>query len=156
VNRDDVVKLLAIASAFDNRKPNEAQAIAWAEVLTGLDPRDCAEAIKEHYKESREYLMPAHVVSRARTFMLRRREEEQVAEHLAIMGRHPENVDRVKAIEAGANDIGNEPYKSSKGDRALPCKWCGAKPGQPCTTPGTQRRLTFVHPSRLEAVEAAS
>jgi hypothetical protein len=155
VNREDVVKLLAIASAFDNRKPNEAQAIAWAEVLDGLDPRDCVEAIKGHYKESKEYLMPAHIVARARMMMLDRRDRQTAEEHLAIMAQSPVEGQRL-AIEAGAKDIGNEPYRSSKGDRALPCKWCGAKAGQPCTTPGTQRRLMFVHPSRLEATQAVT
>jgi hypothetical protein len=149
VNRDDAVKLLAIASAFDNRKPNEAQAIAWAEVLDGLDPRDCVEAIKGHYKESKEYLMPAHVVARARMAMLDRRERQQVEEHLAIMAQ-PVNPDGMKMLEAGIAAVGNEPPPPPKGDRANECPWCGAKPGRPCTTPVTGTLITGVHPSRLE------
>lgn len=150
MNREDAVKLLAIASAFDNRKPNEAQAIAWAEVLTGLDPRDCVEAIKAHYKESKEYLMPAHIVARARTMMLDRRDQERVAEHLAIMA-GPDTSDRTRLAIEGAKTALAEPKVYPKSDRANECPWCKAKPGRPCVIPVVGKVLSTVHPSRVEA-----
>jgi hypothetical protein len=151
VNRDDAVKLLAIASAFDNRKPNEAQAIAWAEVLDGLDPRDCVEAIKGHYKESKEYLMPAHIVSRARMMMLDRRDRQTAEEHLAIMAA-PERPELTEQAMEGVKAALAEPKVYAQSDRANECPWCKAKPGRGCVTPVTNRPISGVHPSRLEVV----
>lgn len=58
--------LLGIAASFDNRKPNEEAAVAWAAVLGDLEFVACRDAIVEHYRESREWIMPADVVSRVR------------------------------------------------------------------------------------------
>lgn len=58
--------LLGIAASFDNRKPNEEAAIAWATVLSDLEYTACRDAIVDHYRESREWIMPADIVSRVR------------------------------------------------------------------------------------------
>jgi hypothetical protein len=62
----DASRLLAIAAAFDRRTVGEADAVAWADALTGLDPRECAEAVRAHFRETTDYLMPAHVRERVR------------------------------------------------------------------------------------------
>lgn len=54
-------ELLAIAATFDRRTVGDFEARAWAKALTGLRPADCAEAIQQHYTDSPEWLMPAHV-----------------------------------------------------------------------------------------------
>jgi hypothetical protein len=146
---------LAIASAYDNRKPNEVQARAWADALDGFDPRDCALAIKAHYKESTEYLMPVHVINRARTFMLTRREEQRVADFLAITSPPLEPKELTARIDAAAVEVFATEERSTwrTGDRDNACPWCQAEPKRPCTTPGTKRTLTAVHPSRLAHAE---
>ena len=48
-------------AAFDRRTVGEADAIAWADALGGLNPSDCAQVIRDHYAESTDWLMPAHV-----------------------------------------------------------------------------------------------
>ena len=53
--------LLSMASAFDNRKPDEYTARAWAAALDGLRLEDCQEALIEHYKTSTDYLMPVMI-----------------------------------------------------------------------------------------------
>ena len=58
--------LLGIAASFDNRKPNEEAAIAWSAVLGDYDYTECRDAVVDHYRESREWIMPADVVSRVR------------------------------------------------------------------------------------------
>lgn len=58
--------LLGIAASFDNRKPNEEAAIAWAAVLDDYDYTECRDAVVDHYRESREWIMPADVVARVR------------------------------------------------------------------------------------------
>ena len=70
----DAAKLLALAAAFDRRTVGEADAIAWADALGGLNPSDCAQVIRDHYAESTDWLMPAHVrqgVKRIRAERLR-------------------------------------------------------------------------------------
>jgi hypothetical protein len=58
--------LLGIAASYDNRKPNEEAAIAWAAALDEFEFIACREAVVEHYRESREWIMPADIVGRVR------------------------------------------------------------------------------------------
>jgi hypothetical protein len=61
VRRSEAAKLLGLAAAFDQRTVGEEDAIAWADVLRGLDPRDCGEAIRRHYTDSTAPIRPAQV-----------------------------------------------------------------------------------------------
>jgi hypothetical protein len=62
----EAAALLTIAAAFDNRKPNEEAATAWAAALNGLPFDDCRDAVLEYYREEREWLMPVEIVKRVR------------------------------------------------------------------------------------------
>ena len=146
----EAADLLSLAATFDSRKPDVARAHAWADALEGLTIDDCARAIRMHYRESEDFIMPAHVIRRARTYMIDRRDQARVEEHLAIMSGHPENEGYVKAIEAAG--IGDEPERVwPKGDRANTCPWCKAKPVRACVIPVVGKVLSTVHPSRLDA-----
>lgn len=68
----EAAALLTIAAAYDNRKPDEDQARAWALVLSDLRFEDCRDAIVAHYRHSREWLMPADVVAGARKLRIAR------------------------------------------------------------------------------------
>ena len=71
----EAAALLTIAAAYDNRKPDADQAKAWAMILADLRFEDCRAVILEHYTKSREWLMPADVISgvkRLRAERLRR------------------------------------------------------------------------------------
>lgn len=57
----NAAKLLALAAAFDNRTFDETTARAWADALSGLDPDDCATALRQHYRTSDRFVMPAHI-----------------------------------------------------------------------------------------------
>jgi hypothetical protein len=57
----DAADILTIAAAFDRRKIGKADAIAWADALHDLDVRDCVDAVRAHFRESTDYLMPVHV-----------------------------------------------------------------------------------------------
>jgi hypothetical protein len=57
----EAATLLTVAAAFDNRKPDEAAAQAWALALDGLPFLDCRDAIVAHYRTSTDWLMPAVV-----------------------------------------------------------------------------------------------
>jgi len=59
----EAAALLTVAAAFDNRKPDADQARAWAMALDGYRFEDCREAIVQHYRVSREWLMPVEVIN---------------------------------------------------------------------------------------------
>jgi len=59
----EAAALLAIAAAFDNRKPDADAAQAWALALDGLRFEDCREVVVEHYRRSGEWLMPNAVIA---------------------------------------------------------------------------------------------
>ena len=71
----DAARLLALAAAFDRRTVGEYDAVAWADALAGLTPDECAEAIRDHYRHSTIWLMPAHI--RAHADRVRRDEAER-------------------------------------------------------------------------------
>jgi hypothetical protein len=62
----EAAALLTIAAAFDNRKPDADQAKAWSMALDGLRFEDCREVVVEHYRASREWLMPVEVCNGVR------------------------------------------------------------------------------------------
>lgn len=61
--------LLAKIAAFDRRTLGEADAHAWAEVLTakGVSLADAMLAVTEHYSATRDFAMPADVINRVAT-----------------------------------------------------------------------------------------
>ena len=58
----EAAALLALAAAYDNRKPDADAAQAWALALDGYPFTDCRTAVVEHYRESREWMMPSDVI----------------------------------------------------------------------------------------------
>ena len=59
----EAAALLTIAAAYDNRKPDVDQAKAWAMVLDGLRFEDCRTVVVEHFKRSRDWMMPVDVIA---------------------------------------------------------------------------------------------
>lgn len=57
----ETAKVLAKASAFDQRTIGHADAMAWAEALDDVALADALEAVTRHYRESEHRVMPAHV-----------------------------------------------------------------------------------------------
>lgn len=66
MKKSEVLKLLTIASAFDNRRPTDEQVDAWFAVIGDLDYLDAERAVREHFRESTEWMLPAHVVAGVR------------------------------------------------------------------------------------------
>lgn len=66
--------LLTVAASFDNRKPDADAARAWSIALDGIDFDDARAAIIRHFRESTEWLMPAHVITN-----VKRIERERIA-----------------------------------------------------------------------------
>lgn len=59
----EAAALLAVAAAFDNRKPDPDAARAWSIALDGMRFTDCRDVIVAHYRASTEWLMPIHVIA---------------------------------------------------------------------------------------------
>lgn len=57
----DVSRILAKAAAYDRRTVGKADTLAWHEALSDLDLDACLDAVAAHYRQSTEWLMPAHV-----------------------------------------------------------------------------------------------
>lgn len=79
MNLVETGQLLTVAAAFDNRHVTTDTAIAWHEVLEDVDLQDALVAVREHHKNSTEYLMPGHVVAGARRSRERREREMRKA-----------------------------------------------------------------------------
>lgn len=69
LSQDEVRALLAIAVAYDNRKPGEVTIAAWMEAADrGRWTFPAAvEAIHDHYAKSTDFLMPGHITAAVRS-----------------------------------------------------------------------------------------
>lgn len=68
MNPQEATQVLAKAAAFDNRQPDQAAALAWAEALDpDLPLADALRIVGEHYREERAWVMPADINRRWRT-----------------------------------------------------------------------------------------
>jgi len=63
MNRAEAATLLAITASFDRRTVGDADVIAWAAALELFPFAECRDAVVEHYTNSTEWLMPAHVTA---------------------------------------------------------------------------------------------
>lgn len=62
----EAAELLTMCSAYDNRRVDEAGALAWQDALSDLPAADCQRAVRDHYRESSDRVMPADVRRRVR------------------------------------------------------------------------------------------
>lgn len=106
MNRAETARLLAKVRAYDNRDVGEATVYAWHEALSDVDFADACEAVRRHYRVSREWLMPVDVLDHADTIGEERakrerdeRAERMRAETLAIQGPPPERVTSDRSAE---------------------------------------------------------
>jgi hypothetical protein len=61
VNLSETADLLSAMSAFDRRTIGDGDVIAWQAILPDAAFEDCLEAVKQHYAEQTDWMMPAHV-----------------------------------------------------------------------------------------------
>lgn len=85
--------LLTMCATFDRRTVGEADAEAWSVTLDGIELEDGKTAIVEHYRESRDWIMPAdirRIVKRIRRERIRNHTEFVPPEWLDQMEPGPE------------------------------------------------------------------
>lgn len=77
MNRAEVATLLGLAAARDRRTVGQADVAAWLEDVGDLDFTDARAALGRHFRESTDWLMPAHI----RRHVAAIRAERRRAEH---------------------------------------------------------------------------
>lgn len=78
MNLVETDQLLTVIQNLDKRKIDDATVLLWQQILGDLDYADCVRAAINHFRESTDYLLPAHIVAGARTIERERiREENQ-------------------------------------------------------------------------------
>lgn len=166
MTEQEIRQLLAVAMAYDNRKPpGQANIAAWKEQAQRHRWRfdEALEAIHTHYGESTEFLAPAHVTARIRTV---RREPAQPADVLALPSAPPAQPTHVQELlDEVAQRLGWRPRRPDPATVAamqVTCPHCHACPGRPCTRRATRGprqgqylALAGIHPSRRDAAEQA-
>jgi len=150
---DETKHLLAIAAAFDGRKPSEASIIAWYDAASRgrWTFNEAQEAIKDYYAKTttdKPWIMPSHITN----WIKREREYEA----MRYRPTEPEPIDPrvLEAIEQVAETtvIPDEPKPMRNNALSVPCPHCKAQVGQSCTRPRLSGRPVFMmpHPSRKE------
>lgn len=72
MNIGETTQALALAQAFDNRTVGEVNIRAWHAVLADAEAADVMAAIREHYAEHTEWIMPAHIRTAVRDMVSQR------------------------------------------------------------------------------------
>lgn len=97
----EVARVLAKASAYDQRTIGEADVAAWHEILGRYDFQDALGAVARHYTETHERLMPAHLLRHIKAIRDDRRRLERTAEPLALPSRFEDDELRNVRIKEG-------------------------------------------------------
>jgi hypothetical protein len=96
---DEIVDLLTVAAAFDQRTVGEGDAMAWHAVLGDLDYADAQQAVLGYYADNRQRIMPADVRQRVKAMRRDRLAREIVPDPPAEPGPYRE------ALRAGIRQI---------------------------------------------------
>lgn len=78
MNMTETSKVLAAIQIYDARHVDEATVKAWHKMLHRFTLPDCLAAVEAHFRESTDYLLPAHVIRRVKSMRSRRLD---LAEH---------------------------------------------------------------------------
>lgn len=167
MTEQEIRALYATATAYDNRRPSEANITAWWQQAerNHWTFADALEAIHQHHAESTEYLMPAHITA---IIKARKSQPRPVAETRQIEAAPPAAPERISAIVRevgtrlgwrGTDDGSDDDYRVAL---TTECPWCHAGPSRPCTVrvtrgvhQGEYRPMSHPHPSRVDIAKGA-
>ena len=160
MNRNDVIDVLTVVAAATRRTVGEADVTIWAGIIGELDKELALRAIQSHLKHRPGvWLEPGHVYEGARSI----RRDELARESDAARERRQEALS-TKAVDDAAElaerkGIPGEvkfQRRPPAPELLVPCPWCKAREGQPCTIPRTSERLrNGFHPSRTDLTAVA-
>lgn len=96
--------VLGKCAAYDNRRPDPATTAAWAEALDpNLTLADALAIVRDHYAESRDWIMPADINHRSRDI---RRQRIKNAERISPV--LPEGLEDEPIVERRWIDVAKE------------------------------------------------
>ena len=104
MNPGDTAKLLAAAAMFDYRKVDKDDILAWHHLIGDLDFDDSIEAVRRHYRDSTDRLMPAHVRQGVRAIRTERAAKTH-SEALALPSRFEDDEDRTDRARRGSAQV---------------------------------------------------
>jgi hypothetical protein len=97
----EVACLLTLASMVDNRTVEPETVEAWYEIVNDISFDVAREAMVGHRRESTDYLMPVHIVTRAGVILLFRGEEVKAAIKAGLI---PANASLAKPLSPEVKD----------------------------------------------------
>jgi len=158
----DAAELLALAAAFDRRTVGQADAAAWADALYDLEPEDCAEAVRLHYRESTAWIMPGHVRQRVSYLKTARADRlHDIELRREIESGNAADRDQVRKIASRLIrdvqvELGETPLTGEQaGALTVRCPYCRAEAGRSCVNAASDRERVTPHPSRIDALTPA-
>jgi hypothetical protein len=80
MNRSEIALLLGAVAARDRRTIGEADVLAWFEDLGDLGFEEARAAVSRHFRESTDYLMPAHIRQHVKVIRTETRKAAEVRE----------------------------------------------------------------------------
>lgn len=155
----EVKRLMALAAAYDQRRPPDDPQAARAVVLSWQDAsergrwtfQEAAEAIKAHYTCSSQYLMPGHITALIRA---NRSQPLRIAEQRVLETSPPASPETVAAVMAQvARELGWSEEIDRRSVMAVACPYCRAAPGEQCARNSRAGRVPArqPHPARRDA-----
>lgn len=102
MTKNQVVDLIKLIRSYDNRNLDEAAVTAWAEqaIISGWEADEAFAAVREHFRDSTDWLMPGHINQILRA---RRRQPATVTE-LRATGALPQTPHVPPALEVGEQE----------------------------------------------------
>ncbi len=144
MTRDEIINLLSVAAAYDKRTLGEADIAAWSDAAErgrwGYE--QAADAVKTHYAESDQWLMPGHVTRRIKDH------RSEPPRSRALPKATPERAEdehRRRVVSWFAERFQADHGQRSQEQReclAVACPHCGATPNRPCWQTAGHRVLT--------------
>lgn len=148
MTRDEIINLLSIAAAYDKRTLGEADIAAWSDAADrGRWSYDMAQdAVKAHYAERAEWLMPSHITYRIRS----RRAEPPRSSALPQAPQSASNEHQQQVVQwfAERTRVDRQQHPAdNRACHAIACPYCDAPANEPCRqTTGRHRPRTGTPP----------
>lgn len=119
MNKTETSQLLTLAALVDNRAVTPEAVVMWHGLLDDIDYGEAAEALKEYYRTSTKWLMPAHLrdLVEAARVAARKAPGKQLAETRQWLLDH--DIDYL-LYEAGAPEIVEQVRQLVAGDDTAP------------------------------------
>jgi len=149
LDRNEIIRLLQLAACYANRTPAESTVLAWEEsARRGRWTFDeAADAIKNHYLNSTDFIMPGHITQLIRA----------TRQDTAMRNDTPPRA--IAPADASGWVVGDDPHFGKRNrpelealhaeTNVVPCRHCKQEPGHRCINSKTGNATKIPHPSRL-------